>query len=300
MYMNLIKIGKYIAGKRKELGMTQKQLAEKLGMSDKSVSKWERGVCLPDVLLYTSLCETLGISINEFLAGEDIQKENIVQRSDETIIEVVTDSKYKQKRLKRLIYALLPLSLAALLTAGVCLFLQNRPQNYIAPVERNSIEMKTAEMLSDTNDAFIYKYKTTDDYTSLRLYVSEYQTGVLIRKDPIWEIGYQDIGSPENGTILIVPSMKNSALKVIAVDDAGNKISTEIPILENVSDGQYYGRSGTQIGEKTSIQYNTEQGLAALVYDKDAMRLGCIQEYEQGLAPEIDDYVYFFSFEFCK
>lgn len=44
MYMDLIKIGKYIAGKRKKLGMTQKQLAEKLGMSDKSVSKWERGV----------------------------------------------------------------------------------------------------------------------------------------------------------------------------------------------------------------------------------------------------------------
>ena len=43
--MDLIKIGKYIAGKRKSLGMTQKQLAEKLGMSDKSVSKWERGVC---------------------------------------------------------------------------------------------------------------------------------------------------------------------------------------------------------------------------------------------------------------
>ena len=44
--MDLIKIGKYIAGKRKSLGMTQKQLAEKLGMSDKSVSKWERGVCI--------------------------------------------------------------------------------------------------------------------------------------------------------------------------------------------------------------------------------------------------------------
>ena len=47
--MDLVKIGKYIAGKRKELGLTQRQLADKLGMSDKSVSKWERGVCLPDV-----------------------------------------------------------------------------------------------------------------------------------------------------------------------------------------------------------------------------------------------------------
>ena len=57
--MDLIKIGKYIAGKRKSLGMTQKQLAEKLGMSDKSVSKWERGVCLPDVSVYKELCSIL-------------------------------------------------------------------------------------------------------------------------------------------------------------------------------------------------------------------------------------------------
>ena len=50
--MDLVKIGSYIAEKRKSLGMTQKQLAEKLGKSDKSVSKWERGICLPDVSVY--------------------------------------------------------------------------------------------------------------------------------------------------------------------------------------------------------------------------------------------------------
>ena len=69
--MDLIKIGKYIAEKRKALGLTQKQLAEQLGMSDKSVSKWERGICLPDVSVYMELCGILGISMNEFLAGED-------------------------------------------------------------------------------------------------------------------------------------------------------------------------------------------------------------------------------------
>lgn len=52
--------------KKKKLGMTQKQLAEKLGKSDKSVSKWERGICLPDVSVYLELCEILGISLNEF------------------------------------------------------------------------------------------------------------------------------------------------------------------------------------------------------------------------------------------
>ncbi len=65
--MNLQKTGMYLAQKRKELGLTQKQLAEKLGMSDKSVSKWERGICLPDVSVYIELCNILGITINEFL-----------------------------------------------------------------------------------------------------------------------------------------------------------------------------------------------------------------------------------------
>lgn len=95
--MDLIKIGKYIAGKRKEVGLTQRQLADKLGMSDKSVSKWERGVCLPDVALYSDLCGILGISINEFLAGEDIPQESVVQKSEENIIGVATAGKHRQK-----------------------------------------------------------------------------------------------------------------------------------------------------------------------------------------------------------
>ena len=60
--MDLVKIGQYIAGKRKDVGLTQRQLAERLNMSDKSVSKWERGVCLPNVSVYQELCDILGIS----------------------------------------------------------------------------------------------------------------------------------------------------------------------------------------------------------------------------------------------
>ena len=64
--MDQVKIGKYIADKRKAMGLTQVELADKLGMSNKSVSKWERGVCLPDVSLYSELCTILRIHINEF------------------------------------------------------------------------------------------------------------------------------------------------------------------------------------------------------------------------------------------
>ena len=63
--MDLVKIGSYIAEKKKKLGMTQKQLAEKLSKSDKSVSKWERGFVY-QMCLYLELCEILGISLNEF------------------------------------------------------------------------------------------------------------------------------------------------------------------------------------------------------------------------------------------
>ena len=101
--MDLIKIGKYIAGKRKDHGLTQRQLAEKLGMSDKSVSKWERGICLPDVSVYSDLCQILGISINEFLAGEDIVHEDLIQKSEENIIGIAAESKRKQSHLKTII-----------------------------------------------------------------------------------------------------------------------------------------------------------------------------------------------------
>ena len=293
--MDIVKIGKYIAGKRKELGMTQRQLAEKVGMSDKSVSKWERGVCLPDVSLYSDLCSVLGISINEFLAGEDIERENIAQKSEENIIGVATDSKHKQKRLKLLVCILLTISLIAVLAIGVMLFRSYMPHNYISPIDKNSIEMKTAEMLSGVDGAFIYKYAATDDYNAIRLYVSEYHSGELVKKEDM-ELG---IGSSDNGTILIVPDFNNFIVKVIIADEEA-KLSTQIPILEGVPERQYYGRSATQITDKTSIKYNEEQGLVALVYDNDEMRIGCIQEYEQGIVSDINDYVYYFSIRFCK
>ena len=140
--MDLIKIGKYIAGKRKSLGMTQKQLAEKIGMSDKSVSKWERGICLPDVSVYLELCEILGISLNEFLAGEDIEIDNIEKKSEDTLIQITKDSGRKQRYLKRIIIVLLIVVGISMVTFGsvVCNKLR-QPQNYIEAVDSDSIEI---------------------------------------------------------------------------------------------------------------------------------------------------------------
>lgn len=298
--MDLIKIGTYIAGKRKALGMTQKQLAEQLGMSDKSVSKWERGICLPDVALYAELCQILGISINEFFAGEDIAKEDLMQRSEENIIGVAKESKQKQKRLRSMLCLVLAVSVLVLSAVGIILYRSNGPQNVIAPVDQESVEMKTVELLSGVDGAFMYQYVTTDSYASLKIFVSEYRSGKLIQKEPVL-LGYEEIGSPKHGTVLIVPDFDHFAVKIIMADDA-SKFSTEIPILEGVEDRAYYGRSASKITRKTDIIYNEEQPLVALVYGKNQVRSIDLHDVTNGISEALaeNDYVYYFSFEFCK
>jgi transcriptional regulator with XRE-family HTH domain len=80
--MNQLSIGKFIAQKRKEHNMTQEQLAEKIGVSNKSVSKWETGKCMPDYSVVQELCKELEITIAELMDGEEIE-ENSVRIYDE-------------------------------------------------------------------------------------------------------------------------------------------------------------------------------------------------------------------------
>ena len=73
--MNQILIGKYIAKKRKEKNLTQAQLAERLNVSNKTISKWENGNCMPDYSVIEILCRELNITISELMNGEDAKKE---------------------------------------------------------------------------------------------------------------------------------------------------------------------------------------------------------------------------------
>ena len=298
--MDLIKIGKYIAGKRKSLGMTQKQLAEKLGMSDKSVSKWERGVCLPDVSVYKELCSILGISLNEFLAGEDIAQENMSQKSETNIIEVIRDNINKQKCLKVMKCILLVISICAVSIIGFTIYHFKKPQNFILPLAEDSIEMQTAKLLAGPDGAFIYKFITTDEYKKLRLHIYRYESGKLSDQDKV-EMGFEDIRSSKSGEIVMVPDFDNYAIKLIISGD-GSKLSTEIPILENVEDREYYGRSATEIKNDVDIRYNEQQPLIAFVYDNDEMSVPTLDDFINNQTDYLskNDYVYYVAFEFCK
>lgn len=298
--MDLVKIGKYIAGKRKALGMTQKQLAEKLNMSDKSVSKWERGICLPDVSVYMELCEILGISINEFLAGEDIDAENVEKKSEDNIIQVTKDSKKKQKNLKSILAVVTTFAVIMVLVLGaVFVHKVMQPKNYITAVDRTSAEMKTAELLSGTDGAYLFKFYAKEEYKTLTIYLSEYQAGELINKSKVADLDYDGIESAKRGVIAVIPDFELFRVKLIIADDY-SKCSTDFPILENVENREYYGRSATQVEGEVPIQRDTEQGLMALIYGEDGLEAIPVKEMEQGNFREKNDYVYYLSFRFGK
>ena len=81
--MNQEKIGKFIAKSRKVKNMTQSDLAEKLGVTDKSISNWENGRNMPDLSLFKPLCDELGITINDLLSGEKISKDKLSKEEGE-------------------------------------------------------------------------------------------------------------------------------------------------------------------------------------------------------------------------
>ena len=87
--MNQQKTGIFIAGCRKEKGMTQGQLAQRLGITDKAVSKWETGKSMPDLSLFIPLCTILEITLNELFAGERIPTEQIKEKTDEVLYRVI-------------------------------------------------------------------------------------------------------------------------------------------------------------------------------------------------------------------
>ena len=107
--MNQEKIGKYIQELRKEKGLTQEVLAEKLGITKNAVSKWERGISLMDLSLLKPLSEILDVSITEILSGDRIDDKSLKNVSEEVVKNTVeySDKKIKKSRIKNIIFSIL-------------------------------------------------------------------------------------------------------------------------------------------------------------------------------------------------
>ena len=112
--MDQIKIGAFIAECRKKENLTQMQLAEKLNITDRAISKWERGKSLPDSAIMLSLCEILKISVNDLLSGEIIQMEKYNEESEKILLEMVKQKEDADKRMLTLEWVISILSLIIL------------------------------------------------------------------------------------------------------------------------------------------------------------------------------------------
>lgn len=97
--MDQIKTGKFIAEERKAKHYTQRELADKLGISDKTVSKWERGNGFPEVSLLLPLCEELGVTVNELLSGKRLQEIDYKQKAEENMMDLVKQAQESKKKI---------------------------------------------------------------------------------------------------------------------------------------------------------------------------------------------------------
>lgn len=141
--MDIMKIGNFIKTQRTELNMTQKDLAEKIGCTDKAISRWETGRGMPDMSFLIPLSNELNISVNELLMGEKFITETIasedtefitkiIKKNDETLVDVIEESQKKIKQKSRISLGLLILLCFQMIVFFV---IPNFVQNFVSPVE---------------------------------------------------------------------------------------------------------------------------------------------------------------------
>ena len=104
--MNQLATGKFIAQKRKAKNLTQEQLAEKIGVSNKTISKWETGKCMPDYSIINVLCDELGITIAELMDGEEAEEKSVRTFDEEQILDLLKRTQDLEKQ-KNVLYGIL-------------------------------------------------------------------------------------------------------------------------------------------------------------------------------------------------
>ena len=196
---------------------------------------------------------------------------------------------------------MLILSILTTVVIATSLYRAYRPMNFITPMAGNSVEMQTVNLIAGPDGANAFHFTTTDKYTGLKIYYSEYHKGKLLSKEPV-EIGFDDMDSPKNGGIILVPDYDHAIIKLVVWTDDGSKSSVDLPLMEGVEGREYYIRSQVRIEGKPEILYDTEDVLMAWVYDKDEIKIPNFQVLLLGKtdAYSENEYIYLFSYEFCK
>ena len=187
--MDQEKIGKFIAKCRKEKDITQQELAEKLGITDKAISKWENGRCLPDISFLEPLAKELNVSINELIKGDRIEKKNIVKEADDNLKKSLIEVKKSKSSIKGLKAFVGLLIICFVLIIGLYFFTQKK----ILKGDVSSVILEIGESRYHNNREINKAVESFEDYFKIAYYGSklsnvEYQefffdSEVLWKKD---------------------------------------------------------------------------------------------------------------------
>ena len=143
IHMNQLVTGKFIALKRKQKNLTQEQLAEKLGVSNKTISKWETGKCMPDYSIIKRLCEELEVTVAELMDGEMSEEKSVRTYDDEQILDLLRRTQELEKQ-KNMLYGIILIVMGIALQALSYVFGGSNFKDFISGL---LLGLSIAEML---------------------------------------------------------------------------------------------------------------------------------------------------------
>ena len=182
--MDQEKIGKFIFELRKEKKMTQQELADKIGVTDRAISKWENGRGMPDLSLMKPLCDVLGITLNELISGERIEKKELQKKSEENILKTINYSNKKTKYFKLFLGCLITIFLLLVLMFVIDVRRMNKNEevvfstwgfDYFPAINLNDeeIEIAVKNFLVDKGDKESKRYEDSKTFVSMRVFLLE-------------------------------------------------------------------------------------------------------------------------------
>ncbi len=184
--MNQAKIGEFISTLRKEQNMTQLDLANKLGITDRAVSKWENGRGMPDLSLIKPLCDALSISVNELFCGERINEKQFTEKAEENIVNTLSFSEKKLRKTKTIFFSILAtVIITVLISASLFMIDINKMRNdkpvifstwgfdYAEPIDLKEEEMEIAikNYLIEKLDNEPRHHENEKGFASFRIYL---------------------------------------------------------------------------------------------------------------------------------
>ena len=255
--MNQQKTGKYIAEKRKLQNMTQAQLAARLGVSDKAVSKWERGISLPDISKYQELCEVLEVSLNELFAGEDLHEDQVVAQSEQNLMEVLRCEASRKKQL---------LGVIAVAVLCVCII----AAGYIA-------NLNLGEKENDNRLGQLTYGITSADENYTHYMDGEPMVGVTVDENEIGHISKKSYFNMEHRTEIVVAEASYENYEEAVADDSDYRYRSNHDITSATYDSEYNFRSSHDITLEGvgGSGYNGGDDLPAIQLGEGVNRITC-------------------------